>query len=155
MRFAHVCAAFLAVVASTSPGFAQVAQPCGWQARADNIVEPWEQNTATFAEGAVRLALLDTAEPAAAAFYLLIMHPPYDELGLRTCTTVGLDENLGYAAMDFDALEAEYDPALGLKFTLPARIYLPEQSFQNGTQLHITVNQSNGDVSVTQELGVE
>lgn len=155
MRFAHVCATFLAVVAPSSASFAQVAQPCDWQTRADNIVEPWEQNTATFAEGAVRLALLDTAEPAAAAFYLLILHPPYDELGLRTCTTVGLDENLGYAGMDFEAMEAEYDPALGLKFTLPARIYLPEQSFQNGTQLQITVNQSTGDVSVTQELGVE
>ena len=134
---------------------AQAAFPCDWQARADAIVEPWEENTASFANGAVRVALLDTIEPAAAAFYLLILHPPYDEVGGRSCTVVGLDEGLGYAGVLFDELEASYDPATGLTFEVPAVIYLPEQSFQNSTLLTITVNQATGAVGVTQELGSE
>jgi hypothetical protein len=134
---------------------AQTAFPCDWQARADSIVEPWEENSKTFANGAVRVALLDTIEPAAAAFYLLVLHPPFDEVGGRTCTVVGLDDGLGYAAIFFSELEAGYDPAQGLLLTVPAVIYLPEQSFQNSTALTIAVNQSSGDVTVTQELGNE
>ncbi len=137
------------------PAAAQTAFPCDWQARADAIVEPWEENTATFANGAVRVALLDTIEPAAASAYLLIIHPPYDELGGRTCSVVGLDDGLGYAAIFFSELEADYDPATGLILQVPAVIYLPEQSFQNSAYLKIAVNQSTGDVTVTQALGNE
>lgn len=134
------------------PAAAQTAQPCDWQARADSIVEPWEDNSATFANGAVRVALLDTIEPASAAIYLLILHPPVDELGGRTCTIVGLDDGLGYAAIFFNDLEADYDPVAGLTFTVPAIIFLPEQSFQSTAQLAITVNQSTGDVTATHEF---
>jgi hypothetical protein len=128
-----------------APAAAQTAFPCDWQARADAIVEPWDDNTATFANGAVRVAL----------FYLLILHPPYDELGSRACTVVGLDENLGYANIDFNGLEAGYDPARGLTFEVPATIYLPEQSFQNPALVSITVNQATGAVTVKQALGNE
>lgn len=140
-------AGFLTLCAGAAT--AQVAAPCDWQARADAIVEPWEENSATFSDGAVRVALLDTIEPAAAAAYLLILHPPYDEVGGRRCTVVSLDEGLGYAAMMFEELTAEYDPARGLMFQIPATIYLPEQSFQNAALLTITVNQATGDVNVT------
>lgn len=148
-----VLVALLALAAL--PAAAQTAFPCHWQARADAIVEPWEDHSATFANGAVRVAVLDVAEPAAAAYYLLILHPPADELGLRTCTLVGLDVDLGYAFIDFSVLEAGYDPATGLTFQVPAMIYLPEQSFQNSALLKITVNQATGDVTVTQRLGNE
>ena len=131
---------------------AQVAQPCDWQARADAIVEPWEENTATFANGAVRVAYLDVIEPAAAAAYFLVLHPPYDEVGGRTCTVVSLDEGLGYGGFIFEELTADYDPATGLTLTIPAIIYLPEQSFQNSALLKATVNQETGEVTVTQEL---
>ncbi|SMX39802.1 hypothetical protein [Octadecabacter ascidiaceicola] len=142
-----IAATFLA-----SPLAAQTAFPCNWQARADNIVEPWEDNIATFANGAVRVALLDTIEPAAAAYYLLVLHPPLDEMAGRSCTTVGLDDGLGYAGMFFSELDASYDPATGLTLQIPAVIYLPEQSFQNAVLLSIAINQSTGDVTVSQEL---
>ena len=145
-----ICTALFA-----GPAFAQAAFPCDWQARADNIVEPWEENSTTFANGAVRIALMDTVEPPAAAFYLMILHPPFDELGLRTCTMVGLDKGLGYGAIYFDQLDSSYDPARGLTFDVPAVIYLPEQNFQNSARLQITVNQATGDVTVVQELGRE
>jgi hypothetical protein len=138
-----------------APVAAQTAIPCGWQARADAIVEPWAENTATFANGAVRVALLDTIEPAASAAYLLITHPPLNEVGGRTCAVIGLDDDLGYAAIFFNELEAGYDAKVGLTFTVPAIIYLPEQSFQNSALLSIAVSQSTGDVIVTQALGDE
>lgn len=147
---------FIALAACLAgPATAQVANPCDWEARADAIVEPWEDHTATFANGAIRVALLDVTEPAAASYFLLVLHPPTDELGLRTCTTVSLDDGLGYAFIDFAALDAAYDPALGLTLNVPAIIYLPEQSFQNSALLKIIVNQSTGEVAVSQRLGNE
>lgn len=144
--------AFVTTLMAT-PIAAQVALPCDWQARADAIVSPWEEkNSATFANGDVRVALIDVAEPAGASFYLHITHPPYDSLGLRTCTVVGLGENIGYAAIFFDELEAGYDPAGDFKFEVPAIIYLPEHNFQNSALLSITVNQALGEVIVKQRL---
>lgn len=146
---------FLFILFCASPVSAQLAFPCDWQAQPDAIVEPWEDNIATFANGAVRVAHLDVVEPAAAAAYLLILHPPTDDLSGRTCTLIGLDEGLGYAGILFDELTAAYDPVAGLILTVPAIIYLPEQSFQNSALLSITVNQSTGDVAVAQKLGNE
>ncbi|MEL6959384.1 MAG: hypothetical protein AAGL89_10580 [Pseudomonadota bacterium] len=134
---------------------AQTAFPCDWQARADAIVEPWEENSRTFANGEVRVAYLDVIEPAAASAYLLILHPPYHEVGGRTCTVVGLDEGLGYGGFIFSELEAEYDPATGLSITVPGFIYLPEESFQNSALIRTTINQATGDVTVSQKLGSE
>lgn len=134
------------------PVAAQTAFPCNQQVRVDAIAEPWDQNTATFANDAVRVVVLDVIEPAAASYFLLIMHPPYDVLGMRTCSVIAQDSRLGYAAIFFNELEAKYDPATGLTLQVPAVIYLPEQSFQNSTLLTILVNQSTGDVTVTQAL---
>lgn len=148
-------ATLISILAFAGTASAQAAFPCDWQARADNIVEPWEENTRTFANGAVRVALLDAIEPAAAAYYLFILHPPLDEVGGRRCTLVGFTENLGYSGFYFDDLEAGYDPARGLTFSVPVAIYLPEESFTNSALLHINVNQATGDVTVNQELGNE
>jgi len=135
-----------------APAAAQVASPCDWQARVEAIVEPWEENTVTFAGGAVRVAHLDVAEPAAAAAYLLVLHPPVVAVSGRTCTVIGQSEGLGYAAIQFDALGASYDPATGLTLTVPARIQRPDQTFPNTALLNVQIDQSTGDVVVTQEL---
>ncbi|PVA06373.1 hypothetical protein [Thalassorhabdomicrobium marinisediminis] len=151
MRFAlPILAALL-----SGPAAAQMSAPCDTLARADAIVEPWEENSTTFANGAVRVALLDAIEPAVAAFHLLILHPPFDELGGRSCTVISRDSGLGYSGVTFDGLEADYDPATGLTLTVPAAIYQPEQSFQNSLLVTITVNQATGEVTVSEELGNE
>ena len=148
MRFIYP---FIATLLA-SPLAAQTAFPCDWQAHMDNIVEPWEENIATFANGAVRVALLDTIEPAAASYYLLVLHPPVNQMAGRICTTVSLDDGLGYAGMFFDELEASYDPEAGLILQIPAIIYQPEQSFQNSALVKISIDQSTGDVTVSQDL---
>ena len=127
--------------ALATPAAAQEAVPCDWAARADGIVEPWEDTTATFANGAVRLALIDTVEPAAGAFHLLILSPPLGELGERQCRTLGIG-GMGFAGLDFASLQAVYDPARGLIFTLAATQY-DGADFRPAT-LEFSLNQATG-----------
>ncbi len=151
-------AAFLTLglaVSFASPLAAQVLNDCDWQASVRNLVEPWAENTRTFAKGAVRVALLDTVEPAAGAFHLLVLSPPLNELGERQCRTVSFAGGIGYAGMDFSALGAEYVQGRGLVLTLPAMIYSPEEGFANSAMLDITINQATGQIDVSQELGRE
>ncbi|WP_238366813.1 hypothetical protein [Mesobacterium pallidum] len=124
---------------------AQEVQPCDWQASAWNLAEPWEENIRTFANGAVRLALLDTIEPAAAAFHLLILSPPYAELGDRQCRTIGY-QGAGFSGADFAALTAGYDPAVGLIFTLPVQVYDADTAGFVGRALRVTLNQATGAI---------
>jgi len=139
MKAVAVCLGLMA----GAPAVAQEAVRCEWPARADNIAEPWEENTSTFANGKVRLALLDTVEPAGAPFHILVLSPPYDELGARQCRTVGLN-GMGFGGADFGSLEAEYDPAEGLVFTMAVQVYA-EAEFQPRT-LRFTLNQSTGAI---------
>ena len=108
------------------PAVAGDVHECDFAAHAANIAEPWETNTRTFANGAVRIAVLDTTEPAAAAFHLLILSPPYAELGLRQCRVVSFDEAYGYGSLTLAGMAAGYDPAIGLTLELPITVYNPE-----------------------------
>lgn len=147
----------LACLALTLPGAAaaQTVSGCDWRASAQAIAEPWEANSRTFSNGAVRLAVLDTVEPAAGALHLLILSPPYSEPGDRQCRVISRDGTMGWAAMYFEDLTARYDPAVGLIFDLPVQIYLPEDSFTNSAVLRITLNQASGEIGITQRLGAE
>mgnify|MGYP000713528392 CR=1 FL=1 len=145
--------AALALLAT--PATAQEVVECDWRATAAALAEPWEDNSATFANGAVRIALLDTIDPAAGALHLLVLSPPFNELGDRQCRVVSHGQGVGFAGLYFSELEAGYDPAKGLTFSVPVQIYLPEESFSNGGQLHIALNQSTGAIAVDLELGNE
>lgn len=139
-----ILAATIASVASVTT--AQEVSDCDWQARADALVEPWDEFSRTFANGDVRLALLDTVEPAAGAFHLLILSPPFDEIGARQCRTLGLGGGLGFSGVSFDALEASYDPAVGLIFDLPVAWFDPETAdFLSGIAV-FTLNQATGQI---------
>lgn len=137
-------AALLALAAA--PVSAQEVIPCDWQASAQAIIEPWEDNSRAFANGAVRLAALDTVEPALGWAYLLVLTPPFNDLGDRQCRVVAQTKDLGFAGIDFSSLKAGYDPATGLTFQLTV-----SQS-PNGVDLldrtmTVTVNQSTGAVT--------
>ncbi len=125
----------------------EVVEDCSdWRSSARNIPEPWEQFTRTFANGAVRVTLFDTVEPAAGAFYLQVISPPYDELGSATCVLVTEAGGQGFGGLDFAALRAAYDPGVGLVFRLPVSRYRPDDgSFRPGT-LGVSVNQSTGAI---------
>ncbi|WP_108858278.1 hypothetical protein [Aliiroseovarius pelagivivens] len=132
-----------------TPALAQSVSECDWRAGAAVIAEPWPDNTRTYSNGKVRLAVLDTIEPAAAAFHLLVLSPPYSEVGDRQCRVVSLDGALGFSGMDISKIESDYDPARGLMFTLPAGLYNPETGGSNWRQLSITLNQATGQIITT------
>ncbi len=118
---------------------------CDWQASAAAIAEPWEENSRTFSNGKTRLALMDTIEPAAAWAWMLVLSPPYSELGDRQCKVVGLN-GMGFSGMEFSALTAEYDPATGLTFTVPVQAYDAATADFGGFTLRFTLNQSTGAI---------
>lgn len=125
---------------------AQQAFDCDWPARADSIVEPWVDNTRTFANGNVRLAALDTIEPAAGAYHVLILSPPYDELGGRQCRVLSLGEGVGFAGLDFPTLKASYDPAVGLVFSIDVSLYDGDMGTSFPKRLQFSLNQSTGEI---------
>lgn len=115
------------------------------------VAEPWEANTKLFANGEIRLVVLDTVEPAAAAFHLVILHPPRDELGLPVCSMVSAAEGYGFGGMDLGPAEAGYDPARGLTVTLPIRAYDPDSADFLDRTLSVTINQASGQVEAVTE----
>ena len=128
---------------------------CDWRASAEALVEPWEETSRTFANGEVRIALLDTIEPAAGAFHLLILSPPYGEMGERQCRVISRGSGIGWAGIGFSQLKASYDPARGLVFVVRAQYYDPETSFQNPMRLEITLRQDTGAITVREFIGPE
>ncbi len=118
---------------------------CDWQSNARNIVEPWEANTRTFSNGKTRIAALDTIEPAAGWAYVLVLSPPYDELGSRQCKVIGMN-GMGFAGMDFSQMQSSYDPNRGLSFTVP----VAEYNFDTGAGvprlLWFQLNQATGAI---------
>lgn len=117
-----------------------------------SIAEPWEANTRTFANGDIRLVVMDTIEPAATAFHLVILHPPRDELGSPMCSMVSADDGLGFGGMDIRPATASYDPTSGLTVSLPISVYDPEAaSFYSEQWLTVTINQSTGALQAVAE----
>lgn len=137
----------LALAVPAIQAAAQDVFDCDWQASARNIPEPWEAHSRSFSNGQTRLALLDTIEPAAGAFWLLVLSPPYSELGDRQCRVVG-HAGMGFSGLDFARLKAGYDPARGLTFTLPGQIF--EDGGFAAVTVSVTLNQATG--AITKEV---
>ncbi|WP_426372614.1 hypothetical protein [Aliiroseovarius sp. PTFE2010] len=142
----RVRAAVLAALVGASPAVAQQVSDCDWRARADNIMEPWEENTRTFGGGRTRITALDTIEPAVGAFHLMIVSPPFDEVGARQCKIVSLDGSAGFAGMHIDRMIAGYHPSTGLALQVPVRI-LGETGAPQDAVLNVAVNQGTGAIS--------
>jgi len=128
------------------PVAAQDVAECDWRAAAQAIAEPWAANTATFANGAVRLAVMDVLEPAAGAYHLLILSPPRSELGERQCRVMSADGSFGFAGLSLSGATASYDPASGLTVSLPAKRWSEGDIFTD-TRLLVTINQATGAIS--------
>ena len=131
-----------------SAASAQQVSECDWRASAQAVVEPWEQNSRSFANGDVRLALLDTIEPGAAAMHILVLSPPYDELGGRQCRVISYGDGFGFAGIDFATLQAGYDPAYGLLFDVHAQVFDPDSGGTRPMALRFTLNQATGGIEV-------
>lgn len=124
-----------------APASALSVEDCDWRTDMRFIAEPWEANTRTFANGAVRLVRIDTWEPAAMPFQIVVISPPYGELGWPQCRAIGAFAEIGFAALD-----AGYDPVAGLQFTVPVEEWV-EDTVTRPRLLHFTLNQSTGAVT--------
>ncbi|MFO7805389.1 MAG: hypothetical protein R6V30_06920 [Paracoccaceae bacterium] len=139
---------------SLALGFTVLAQPlaaqavteCDWRANVGAIVEPWEENTRTFANGAVRVAYIDTIEPGLSPVWIAVLSPPFGVLGERQCRLIGLTETTGFADMDFSTLEAEYDAATGLRMEVSVKVVDPDSSGFLTRSLAVTLDQSTGEI---------
>ncbi len=135
------CIGYVAVLVATlltSTASAQRVQPCfdgariPYRATAEAIAEPWEENTRSFADGKVRIAVMDTWEPAYGAYYLMVMYWAGGESELRTCDLVSQGE-VGFVGMTLEGMEASYKAGLGLVLKVPTTFYNPvEDEFEEG-----------------------
>lgn len=144
-RILQGLAAGLAMLAATGAAAVTVEQ-CDWRARADAIVEPWGDYSRTFSNGKTRLALLDVIEPAAGSMHILVMSPPYDELGGRQCRVISAAPGIGFWGVEFRGLDANYNPAVGLMFTVPVQVYDPGTGMGRGAWLNFNLNQATGRI---------
>ena len=138
----------LALCLLAGAAHSQMVDVCGdYRSSVAALAEPWDANTRQFANGNVRLAVTDTLEPAAGAFHLVIMSPPFDELGDRQCVLVTGRNGMGLGGLTLEGMEADYDPSIGLIFRLRARKYVPETGSFADTLLRVTLNQATGMVT--------
>lgn len=147
-----VFAAALSLLAT--PAMAQVITDCDWIGNPGNIVEPWDQNSRTFANGAIRVAWLDTGgEPACCSSHLLILSPNGDgsaEPIFRQCRIASASPGMGFYGLDIQRITADYDPARGLLLSLP--VFHWHQGVENGAppieeRMEIRINQATGAVT--------
>jgi hypothetical protein len=78
--------------------------------------------------------------------HLLVLSPPYNELGDRQCVTIGAGDGNGFGGIRWDALSADYDPAVGLVFEVPVSRFDPNTEGFPTSLLSFTLNQSTGDI---------
>ena len=119
---------------------------------ARNLQEPWQDTTSSYANGDVRMAVIDTIEPAAAAVHLMILSPPRNEIGDRQCKLVSLSQAdsgapFGFFDIDFAARSAEYDAERGLTLRIPIEAYVPETGSGDPAELTVRINQSTGEIT--------
>ena len=134
---------------------AQIITECDWAANPANIFEPWEEHSRTFANGAIRVALLDTGgEPACCARHLLILSPSgngADEPIFRQCRVASAQVNSGFYDIDVPGISASYDPAKGLLLSVPVGHW--HEGIDSGRppiveRMEIRINQSTGLVGI-------
>ncbi|ETA50485.2 hypothetical protein P279_19340 [Rhodobacteraceae bacterium PD-2] len=135
------------------PLHAQSLESCyDGRASAVNIPDPVGDYTRYFANGAIRVTLLETPEPAENYAWLMIVSPPRDELGLGQCRLLGaMPPGNGFTGIDFRAMHADYDPASGLTLRMPAQRRAPGSADLSPVTLAVTINQNTGDITAGYE----
>ena len=145
------------VVAFSCPPMAQAqtVAECDVRSMSEFLVEPWEHYSHSFSNGLVRLAVLNTNEPAAGAEHLLILSPPFDDMGNRQCRIVSHTDGMGFAGLYFRDMEVVQDAAPGLSVTIPAQGFDLARGFAQAGMLTVTLDQVTGDVTADFVQGPE
>ncbi|WP_341863480.1 hypothetical protein [Gymnodinialimonas sp. 57CJ19] len=144
MRFLTMIGA--ATLAFSAPAQAFITAPCGPEFTPLTITEPWEENSQTFANGAIRIfeMFIDPNVASGAALGILHPLPAMDGGPYRTCTAIYAGPEFRFFGQAHVAeATAVYDASVGLIVTLPV-------SFVDGSRvlLRFAVNQATGVVSL-------
>ncbi|HUF86437.1 MAG TPA: hypothetical protein VMM59_03565 [Thermohalobaculum sp.] len=147
MRGRAAAIAGLALMLASAPGLAQTVGACDWRGQAAMIPEPWEENSRTFANGAVRIALSDPGEPPCCSASLIVLVP--GEIYGRSCFIVR-DEEIGWWDVDIAGVTAQYDPARGLLLSVPVVSPHPlgGADRESARVIALRVNQAEGSVTL-------
>ncbi len=147
-----------AALTLATPGLAQVVTDCAdapWIASPANIVEPWAEQARTYANGAIRIAHLDTGgEPACCPSHLLVLSPSgsgVDGPEFRACRVVSGAEGLGFYDLDIVGTTARYDPARGLLLSVPVAHWTEAVELGRPPiweRLELGINQATGAVTL-------
>jgi hypothetical protein len=115
---------------------------------ARNLVEPWDKNTRTFANGTIRVAVMDTGgEPVCCSTWLLVIVPnKNDEQGYPSCKLVGGAKNLGMLGLDLTEASAKYAGGRGLVLRFPYMRYVDGLNDTRHMGV-IDINAKNGTVT--------
>jgi len=111
------------------------------------VAEPWEENTRLFADGAVRLVVIDTEEPAFAAVHLAVLMWGKAEIGLeaRVCFLVSFG-SAGFYDANLAGMQTSYSPAAGLVLTVPVSRYDPALDQAVVAPLELIINRQSNTV---------
>ena len=144
----YTVAAVVSIFATTA--VSQSINTCDYIASAENVVEPWENNTRTFANGNIRIALLNTGgEPVCCANHLLIVSP-HPEHG-KGCHVLSNAEGYGYREVEFEAITSRYEPGVGIMLDIPVGDFDPDTGGVDSRSrrvVRVQINQATGDVSL-------
>ena len=121
------------------PASAQQVQPCEsggifpYETTALAIAEPWEDNTRSFADGQLRLTVMDIYEPALGALYLMVIFEPLGGTAdLRNCVLIS-NGTLGFPDMTLEGLEVGATEGPEALFLVPTTFYNPtEDALEHG-----------------------
>ena len=142
---------FAQAPALTPPAAATVAD-CDGETDLRHIAEPWDTATRAFPEGNTRVVLLDMAEPEEVPFRILVLSPPVGEAGLRQCKVISGGDGWGFAAMDFAAHDAAFDPAAGMLFSLPVTIWRASDDVTRPATFSFSLNAETGEIATNLDL---
>ncbi len=149
----QICAAIAAAaVFSATSATAQALAPCDdWRSHVLGIAEPWEANTRTYADGTLRLVIMDVGEPVVGSYRLLILSPPTDaNPDGRQCQVLSLDADMGFAGLSFDGV-ADSTDATGLTVFIPARRWMPATDTYTDATLSVTLISTDGAIAASLE----
>ncbi len=149
----------LAAVVAAGPAFAQEVADCGEGPPITALIEPWEETTASLAEGAVRLAVIEAAQGSVALVVLTlpppeipdapapdadaaaagpIEAPPQADAVPRRCRLV-TEGGIGFATLEMSGIETTEDAeAATFTATVPALRFVPESSELEEVTLRLT-----------------
>ena len=147
----------LAALAFAFPAHAQEVRNCytedgdSFLTQISVLAEPWEENTRTFSNGSVRIALLDTWDPANYPMHLMLTYWPNDgiEAEGRLCFIVSDKEGYGFQNLTLTGMQADYDPAIGLLFEIPAQRYDADSESVADGVLSVTLNRASDVVTAS------